>query len=687
MNSWFKILMAMSAVALQLTTNNTLFAADTPDDDTDLHHDIEEVTVTASPLRRTVEELAQPTSVLFGDDLAKKAAASIGETVSQELGVSSSYFGPVASRPVIRGQFGPRVQVLSNGLDALDASALSEDHQATVESILAESIEIVRGPATLLYGSGASGGLVNITDRRIVESVPEKAVEGTLALNADSAIEERAGAGWIQFGNRNLSAHFDFFRRETKDVEIPGFAESAFLRRQETDAGDIEDEAFGIIENTDSMTDGGAVGLTARGEKGYIGISASIFDSNYGVPGSHSDDPNAEPEAVRIDVEQTRVDLAGEYELSGIVDKLRFRLVASDYDHVELEGDEIGTVLATDGTDLRLELTQTAWRGLEGVFGLQFNDSAFDAIGEEAFVPPSDTERLSAFVYQEYAVSDQLTLQGSARLERQKISGSELSVSYSDNAFGASLGAIVSLPRDMSIAGHLSIGERHPNATELYADGPHVAVQRFERGSIVLGNGILRKETSTNVDVTWRGNSERIDWSVTAFLNDVDDYVGLLPTAGEADGFQIFEYSQFGAEFAGIEAEMRIELFDIDGRHLHGRVHTDFVRAERDNGDALPRIPAHRFGVDLHYSVDSFELSANVVHVSEQDRLAIGELPTNSYTLLSLDASYALEDHGVFVFARLSNLTDEDARHHASPLKDTVPLPGRSIHAGIRWHF
>ena len=235
----------------------------------DEHHILDEIIVAATPLERTVEQLAQPTSVLTGDALVKKQAASIGETLADELGVSASYFGPVASRPIIRGQFGERVRVLSNGLDALDASALSEDHAVGLDSILAESVEIVRGPATLLYGSGAAGGIINVVDSRIATAPLNKPWSGAIALNGDSALGTRSGALKIDAGTADVAWHLDWFRRDTDDIEIPGFAESKLLRaleeaeeHDEDEEHGEEEEAFGEVENTDSEVEGGAAAVT-----------------------------------------------------------------------------------------------------------------------------------------------------------------------------------------------------------------------------------------------------------------------------------------------------------------------------------------------------------------------------------------------------------------------------------------
>ncbi|MEX0707709.1 MAG: TonB-dependent receptor [Woeseia sp.] len=700
MSKQFPSVRGTAIVSLLLSSVFSAGANSQEGSNADEHHAIEEILVTATPLGRAVEKLAQPTSVLSGNELTKKSSTSIGETVSRELGVTSTYFGPVASRPVIRGQYGERIKVLSNGLDVLDASALSEDHQTSVEGILAERIEIIRGPATMLYGTGASGGLINVVDRRIVESGVQKPIAGEIAVNAASATDERTGAGWVQFGSDNVAVHLDYFRRTTGNVDIPGFAESSILRAlEEEEHHEEEEEAFGVVENSDSESSGGAAGVTLNGENGFIGFSVSTFDSNYGVPGGHGHHEEheeeergaeeEEEEIVRIDLEQVRVDLTGEYQFNGFIEKARIRYVNNDYSHIEFEGEEIGTRFDTVGNDFRLELTQAATDSLEGVFGLQYKLSEFDVVGDEAFVPATDTERLSLFTFQEFSVTDTLALQGSARVETQEITGSTLPLSYDETAFGASLGAILSLTGDMSIAAHLSLSERHPTSTELYADGPHIAVQRFELGSVTLGDGILEKEISTNFDLTWRGSTERVDWSLTGFINNIDDYIGLLPTNTEEDELQVFEYSQFDADFYGFEAEARIELMHTDRGHLHTRVFSDFVYAERDGGagEYLPRISPMRVGIGLHYIMDRIELSADVVRFGEQDKTAAGELPTDSYTMVGAEASYSIDDQGLYLFVRGTNLTDEDARQHTSPLKDTVPLPGRSVHAGVRWQF
>lgn len=657
----------------------------------DEHHVLDEVIVAATPLDRTVRELAQPTSVLSGDALARKQSASIGETLAGELGVNSSYFGPVASRPVIRGQFGERVRVLSNGLDSLDASALSEDHAVSVDSILSERVEIIRGPATLLYGSGAAGGLVNVVDSRIAEEPLDSAFSGAMSLSADTAIGEKSGAIKADFGTESTAFHLDWFRRTTEDIEVPGYVESRVLRALEEEEGGLaEEEAFGEVENTSSTAEGGAAAITFTGKDAYLGFSVSRYDNEYGIPGHHHEEAPGVPAeaeaAVRVALEQTRYDLRGAYTFDQVFDALNVRVARNDYGHTELEGDAVGTRFDTQGTDIRVELRHKPMGGFDGAIGVQYKNIDFVALGDEAFVPASDTSQTSLFAFEEYAVSDAWVLQASARIENQALKSPAQS-SYDETAYGASIGSIWSFAGDFSLAFNLAHTERHPNATELFADGPHVAVQRWERGAAAQGLEYFDKELSTNLDVTLRGVTERLEWTLTAFVNSVDDYILLSPTAEIVDELQVYEFQQTDVEMSGFEAEALVDLMNADRGHLHARLFADYVRGEDKSGGNLPRLPPLRLGAGLHFTGDNTDASVEATYHDEQDELAENELPTDSFTLVSAEVSYTFPASDTLLFVRASNLTDQDARRHSSPLKDLVPLPGRSFHVGLRVSF
>lgn len=680
--------MSYSKVHLAVFAGVSLIPAAVVAGEDDEHHQIDEVIVSAMPLGRTVEALTQSTSVVSGDALTRAQSTSIGETIAKEAGVSATYFGPIASRPVIRGQYGERVLVLTNGLDALDASALSEDHATSVDNLLAERVEIVRGPATLIYGSGAAGGIVNVVDSRIHESPLDERLTGSLAINTDSAVGSESAAGSIDFGDERFVGHFDFMTRDTGDVEIPGFAESEILRTIE---GELDGDPEFRIENTASETDAFALGFSMFGEgSNFLGVSFTDYETNYGIPGGHGHEDEEEggaeeeEELVRIDLDQQRFDLRGQRELNWIFESVRLKFASNDYAHVEFEGDEVGTTYENSASDLRIDLLQKATDRLSGTIGLQHKRVDLVAEGEEAFVPSTETDQLGLYAYQEWQLSDRLVAQGSGRVERQTISVATLD-NYSGYAVGASIGTIFSLTDDLRLSANLALTERHPNATELYANGPHLAVDRFERGSVALGNGELDKELSTNIDVTLRGTNGPVRWAITAFHNDISDYIVLSPTSLEIDELQVFDYRQSDATLYGMEGELTTDLIRADAHHMHVRLFADFVHGEEDNGSYLPRITPTRFGAGLHYTGDSLDAEITATRHGEQTRVAVNELPTGGFTMVDAQVSYRAND--LLLFLKASNLGDEDARRHTSPLKDIAPLPGRSIHVGVRYDF
>ena len=482
----------------------------------------------------------------------------------------------------------------------------------------------------------------------------------------------------------------------TGDVEIPGYSESEILHEFEgEDEGsqEAEEEVFGRIENTSSETDGLAAAATVLGNRGYVGVSYSTYDSVYGIPGHHHHEEEGEEEeeehgeeAVRIGLDQKRLDLKAQLDVGGAVEHLKIRVAKNDYGHTEFEGDEIGTVFDTKGTDLRVEAKHQVFGGLEGAIGAQYKLIDFEAIGDEAFVPGSETRQFSLFAFEELTLSDAWVLQGSARLESQKIT-SLLLPTHDDTAWGASIGAIWSANDFLTLSGNLALTERHPNATELYADGPHLAVQRYERGTVTQGLGLLEKEKSTNLDLTLRGRYDRFEFSVTGFVNNVDDYILLSPTNEIEDELQVFDYLQTDVELTGFEGELLVDIAETSFGHLHARVFGDYVRGKQKSGGNLPRIPPLRVGGGLHLSGDKIDASIEASRYSDQDKLADNELPTDGYTMTSAEISYNFNEPNVLVFLRGTNLGNEDARRHTSPLKDIAPLPGRSVHLGMRWNF
>lgn len=638
---------------------------------------VEEVVVTSTALHENPLEVAQPTEVISGDELRRQIATSLGETLSGELGVSSTYFGPSASQPVIRGLGGYRVQVLQDGAAALDVSSLSQDHAVSIESVVSQQIEIIKGPAALLYGSGAAGGLVNVVTTRIPQALPNS-WGGAVELRGDSATEERTGAASIDGAAGPIALHADFFDRETDNVEIADFAQSSRLRSALASADEDIDGVRGVLPNSASESRGGALGGSLIGSAGFVGMSWNRYESVYGIPVE---------ESAFIDMQQDRLDANGEWHAGGAwLDTLHISAAFSDYEHVEFEAlGEPGTRFEQDAYEVRIagdHHWSSEWRG---TIGAQYVDTDFAAIGEEAFVPPSLTRAISVFAFEERHFG-RVTLEVGARAEQQTIDPIGTFVDYDDTALNASAGIVYKLTDAQAVAVNITRTERHPQAAELYAGGPHIAAGRVE-----IGNPLLDAETALTADVSLRGSGS-VEWTVSAFFNDYADYIYLSPTGefapGEEDdaGLPVYQYLQGAAQLYGYEAEVIFPLLASSAQELHLRVASDYVRGKLDTGDDLPQMPPLRFGVGLHYERGAWHAGIDAFRNLEQDDVIDNELPTDAFTMLNVDVSYRLPlgKKSALIFVRGTNLLDEDARLATSPLKEIAPLPGRSVHLGIR---
>jgi iron complex outermembrane receptor protein len=645
---------------------------------------LEEVIVTSTALRESPLEVAQPTEVVAGDELRRQIAGSIGETLSKELGMSSTYFGPTASRPIIRGLGGYRVQTLQDALASLDVAGLSQDHAVTVESVVSKQIEIIKGPAALLYGSGAAGGLVNVVTNRIPMSKAQRLFSGAVEVRGDTAEDERTGAVAVDGGTGLFAFHADYFDRETDDVEIPGFAQSDALRRQLIEAGEEPDNVRGNIANTSSDSKGGAFGASLIGEGARGGVSWSRYEATYGIPGE---------EQAFIDMQQDRFDAKGEWDLQGAFTALHVSGSYNDYTHTEFEAPgEPGTVFNQKAYDTRLTLDNDLGNGWRGTTGVQYVNIDFEALGDEAFVPPSVTKQMSVFAFEERHF-DAWTLELGARAEKQTIDldpGTDLP-DYDATALSLSAGVVRKLSNENTLALNLTHTERNPQAAELYSqpDVPHVAAQRFS-----TGDPNLDQEKALTADLSLRHGGEGTQWTLSAFYDDYSDYIfenptGVLLPTEEGEEFQLFDYLQADARFYGFEGEVLFPVYEQGERRLDLRVASDYVRGKLDDGSDLPLIPPLRFGVGMEYDQGDWHVGVDAYYYEKQDRIADNELPTESFTLVDLDTSYRLPVGAahLFVFLRGTNLLDEDARQHASPLKDIAPLPGRSFHIGARAEF
>lgn len=646
---------------------------------------LEEFVVTGSPLGRAQDEVVQPTSVLAGQRLTLARQATLGDTLAGEPGISSTSFGPGAGRPVIRGLGGDRVRILQGGIGSLDASVISPDHAVSIDPLLIDRIEIVRGPATLLYGGSAIGGVVNVIDARIPENLPARAFEGRLETRLGSAADERAGAGVVTGRAGQFAWRLDGFKRRTDDVQIPGLVASDALRAGRAAAGEPDDDppVSGYLPNSATDTAGAGAALAYLGARGHLGLSYSGYDSLYGVPGPAS----ADGDGVRIDLRQRRWDLHAEA-LEPLpwlrVAKLQFG--RSDYRHVELEGDEIGTRVGNRAYEGRLELLHTPLAGFEGALGAQVSRSDFTAVGDEAFVPPSVTTSQAVFLYEELP-GDTLTWQFGGRVERQEIApaGGTGLASRSHTSSSLSAGAIWKLPGTTSLAVSLSRSERAPNAQELFSDGPHAGTGAYE-----IGDAALDRERAHGLDLSLRKRAGRLTGVATVFVTDFDGFIFEQATGAELDELPVYQFVQNDARFRGAELELIAHLHEAAAHQVDLRFTADTVRAtNRTTGQPLPRITPTRFGAGLDYRHHALSVSLDVRRGAAAQRLAPDELPTPSYTQVNLAAAWRFKLGATDgeLFARASNLTDETIRLHTSFLKDIAPQPGRDITVGLRVTF
>ena len=708
----------------------------------------DEIVVTGTAEARSPLDLASPTVSLSGAELERLQASSLGETLSGEPGISSTFFGPGASRPVIRGLTGDRVRMLEGGIGTGDASGISADHAVTADPAQADRIEVIRGPATLLYGSSAIGGVVNVLDERIPTTRSDGEFHGNIELRAGTNADERGASIGLDGGGGNWAWHVDALVRESDDYEVPGFARVEGDEHDEHDDDEHDDDEhdddhgdehdddeheeppFGFVPNTDIDTQGGRVGATYFfGDRGFLGVSVSGFETDYGLPGGlehaehgdehddehdddehedehddehdddeHDDDHGDEHDdhgdehddhgdvPVRIDMEQRRFDLRGQVNrpFAGI-EALKVRFGITDYEHVELEGGEDGTFFFNEAFEGRIEAVQTRRGGHGGSFGLQYLDRDLEAIGAEAFLPPTTTSRWSVFTLQEVE-SGPVLWQLGARFESQDVDPSAASGfrSVSHDGVSGSAGMVWKATDVVSFAASLARSVKLPAAEELFSNGPHIASQAFEIGDPTLG-----EESGLGLDLSLRWKSDRVQGEVTAFHQDFSDFIYQAFTGEVEDGFPVVLYSQDDAEFTGVELKSRFELWAQDQHHLHLRLTGDLVDAELDSGDNLPRIPPMRFGAGLHYHSEIWNASVEAQWTDDQDDLAENETPTDGFTMVHASLSYRflLRNQIIDLMVRGRNLTDEEARSHTSFLKDVAPLPGRDISFALKFQF
>jgi iron complex outermembrane receptor protein len=648
----------------------------------DLH--FEEV-VSVSPTARSQFESYQPTSVLAGQELTKQLEGTIGATLQSEPGIAMRSIGPGPARPVIRGLDGDRIVVLEDGQRVGDLSSQSADHGVTVNPASAQRIEVVRGPASLLYGANAIGGLVNvITDQ--IPTEPVRGVEGNVTFDLGSNAAEGAGAGDLHIGNGRLALHIGGGGRRTGNYATP------------------EEE----VENTHRRSTFGSIGLAWTGERQYVGGSVAIDDTEYGVPnvslpadgGEHVEEEEEEHahEDVTLTPHRTAVTLrAGGRGLEGPIASYRATLGVRRYDHTEFEAGVAGTVFTNDTEEAELMLSHRPVGRVSGTVGTWFLDRAFSAVGPEALSPPVDQRAFAVFFYEE-VTWPHLTFQFGGRVDRTSFAPAELLPERDFTEFSGSLGLLVRPAPgndDLVLALSLARAARNPALEELYFFGPHPGNLAFE-----IGNPDLGSERALGFDISLRGRTRRISGEITFFNNSIDDFIFRNPLSeeefeqreeefeerfgerahGHAHGheFPFIEFVGADSRLFGVEAHADIQLTDV----LAAEFTYDWVRGTlADSGQPLPRIPPFRVIGGLRYQRGALQVGGTVTGVARQDRVFGAETPTPGYGLLKLYGAYSFVASGVThtVTARVDNATNTLYRNHLNYLKDVLPEMGRNV--------
>lgn len=653
--------------------------------------EMNEMVVTTSRFDQTLFDQVQPASVLKDKELQYKLAPTLGETLNNEPGVSSTSFGPGASRPVIRGLGSDRVRILQNGTSVLDVSNVSPDHAVASDPSSLRSVEVVRGPATLLYGPNTLGGVVNMIDDRIAEEKFDGTwPTGSFETSAGTADDLLSASGSVKFGQGPFVFHLDGFHRDTDDLEIPGYARSSRLRKQDP-LPPGETEARGTLPNSSTESKGAGLGGSYIWDKGYFGLSYSGMDSHYGTVAE---------EDVTIDLRQRRWDFRGAfYTPTPWLKEIDYKFGYSDYEHTEFEGSEVGTVFEIDGFNGRAEFKHEKIGDLEGVFGFETQRNKFSALGEEAFLPSVENNINSLFFFEELPV-DKFRFQFGARYDHQSNDsqsnpnfGPGLDLDF--DAFSASAGVVYTPVDDYAVALSVGYAQRPPTYVELFANGPHVATGAFE-----IGDTSLDTEGALSIDLSVRKKAGRVTGSAGVFYYHFNDYISLQPTGGvdPDEGLPIYAYQAIGADMFGGEAEAVFHLLnpvteeqnDKDD-HLDLILRADYVHAEdRDSDEPLPLMPPFRFTTALDYRKARFGARIEGQYAAAQDRNADFELPTDSYLLVNAGLSYDLIQDGpvsTTIFLKAMNLTDEEARYSTSILKDIAPVAGRGVMVGLRAEF
>jgi iron complex outermembrane recepter protein len=660
-----------------LLSGSALISIAVADDNT--VQELEEITVTSDSFKHASPQSAKPVATLSGETLRTKVGQTLGDTLQNEPGITSQSFGAGVGTPVIRGQSGSRVKVMQNSLGNNDVSSLSPDHATGVDPIIAERVEVLRGPSTLLYGTGAIGGIVNVIDNRIPEQVPDKLIGGAAEQRYDSATNETASALKLEGGKNGLAYHVDGFYRDQDNTHIGGKPiDGSAVRSVDPSYANItlQDNSDGVINGSQARSRGGSIGFSKVGDLGLVGAAINSLEKKYGIPpdGKSTD-------RVTVDMRQTKVDFKAQLNKPfAFTEQLRMKFGYTDYQHIERVNDAPETTFLNTAYESRLELEHKPIGVVKGTVGFQSTNSQFSALGDEALVPPSDIDTYSLFAVESFD-SGPMSYNFGVRGEWQTISPQgQTSLTYLPISGSAS--ALWHINDQQQITLAYTHSERAPQIQELLSKGRHEATHSYE-----VGNRSLNKELSNNLDLSYRFNGSWMTADISLFHNWVGDYIYQQRNGEIVDGLPVLNTQQGSTTFRGFEAQAIFPLMENTYGALDLTLFGDYTRGMFDNGGDVPRLPPLRYGFQLSYEKADFSGNLRFTRAEAQNNPGQNDTNTQSYLLLNLQAQYRLasfHDAEVLLFAKAKNLLDENIRNSTSYLRNFAPEPGRSAEFGLR---
>ena len=663
--------------------------------------------IVTAPFQRDRQDVLSGVAVLQGAELTQAIRPTLGETLARTPGVSATSFGPNASRPVLRGLQGERVRVLTDGIGSIDVSNTSVDHAVVIDPLLAERIEVLRGPEALLYGSSAIGGVVNVIDKRIPRAIPDEPIHVDAIAGYGTAAHERsiAAAADAPIGSKFV-IHADGSYLQSGDLSIGGHVLSrqaratALANAGSEDADQIADgidfagsgALRGKLPNSQSKTWTAGVGAALITETGSLGIAYSHYDSLYGVPVRYATGPGQEQEAPRLDLMQNRIDARAEIDVGGgILKTIRARFGYANYRHFELEEDgSIGTAFYNKGAEGRLELVQAdhgAWKGASGV---QYFSRDFNVVGDEAFLPKNETQQIGAFTLQQLDYGA-LKLEAGARYEHSFLQGRPtadqpqfFAGSKTFDTFSASGGASYGLSKDWRIGVSVSRTVRAPSAEELFANGPHAGTEAFE-----IGSSDLARERSWGIDGVLRGRGAGYSFEASAYYNRFRNFIYEDQTGAIEDGLPVYQNRQADANYYGFEVQGTLTLAKLGDSRIVADGLADYVHAQIKDVGPAPRIPPLRLLGGLGVDTPKIDVRGEVEWVDDQQRIAAFETATDGFTLVNAQLNVRPwgNERPLSFALSANNIFDVNARRHASFLKDFAPLAGRDFRITARASF